>query len=82
MEQLWRQFKAPPMNELDEVNYYLQIFEPYADLQLDFRLLAVAIARVWNVRIGQVLDIDLARYNFNSLKKYMELLRQSTDMKS
>lgn len=78
MEQLWRQFKAPPVNELDEVDYYLQVFKPYADLHFDFRLLADAIARVWDIHMAQPLDRDVVRYSFAGLKECVALLRRQT----
>ncbi len=76
MEQFWRQFKTPPVNELDEIEYYMRVFEPYANLRLDFHLLADAIASVWDNRMERPLDRDHVRYNFSQLKECVMLLRQ------
>ncbi|MEI6972991.1 MAG: RNase H family protein, partial [bacterium] len=79
LEQFWRQFKAPLVNELDEVNYYLGVFEPYEGLQLDFKLLADAVARVWAIRMSQPFDRARVRYNLATLKECVALLRQPTN---
>lgn len=75
--QLWRQFKSPPVDELDEIDYYLKIFRPYGAMNVDFKLLADAVARVWDRHMDGPFNCEHVRYSFPQLEECVKTLRQS-----
>jgi ribonuclease HI len=74
LEQLWGRFDIPPTNDLDEVDYYYSILAPYGSLNLDFRILAEAVVRIWNQRMPEPLEVESIRYDFAELKKCRDRL--------
>lgn len=69
MEQLWREFKSPPTDNFSEVYHYYAILKPYEALNFDFRVLAEAVARLWDQRMDTPLDVDRLRYDFVELER-------------
>ena len=74
MEQLWQDFGLPPTDDLSEVDHYYTVLKPYGSLNLDFRILAEAVARIWDQRMPEPLNIESVRYNFAELKRCRDLL--------
>lgn len=78
MENLWREFRSSSTDDLSETNHYFSILKPYGTLNFDFRVLAEAMARVWDQRMDTPLDIDRLRYDFVELETCMDVLRCSS----
>jgi len=74
LQQLWQDFGLPPTDDLREVDYYYTILEPYGSLNLDFRILAEAVARIWDQRMPEPLAVERVRYDFAELKKCRDKL--------
>ena len=74
VEQLWQDFALPPTDDLCEVNHYYTVLEPYGSLNLDFSILAEAVARIWDQRMPEPLNIESVRYNFDELRKCRDSL--------
>lgn len=74
IENLWVAFTSPSESDFCEIDHYYKILEPYGGLNFDFRALAEAVARVWNQKMKDPLDIDCVRYDFLELKRCREAL--------
>jgi len=74
MEQMWREFESPPTDDFSEINHYFAMLKPYGALNFDFRVLAEAVARVWNLRMDTPLDVDRLRYDFVELERCRDVL--------
>jgi ribonuclease HI len=79
MESMWEDFQSPPADELEEVNRYYAILEPYSNLRLDFGILAYALIGVWNRHMDNPISAADIRYDFRQMKECYQDLRRRLD---